>query len=155
MLLPAQIDAAQGCGKVATHSRCGARPMLPWPPPPVTQATCPNPAPAPRLTALRAIFDWVYLTRPAEVWALPLRRQSEEVLRAALYAARCYRLPCKGLDFMACDPELHHAEFMTIAAMANVDVEDFVAEVHGLHPDDPFPASAFDPDARHGRSPPH
>ena len=53
---------------------------------------------------------------------------------------------------MVCDPALHHAELMTIAAMANVDVEDFVAHVHCLDPGDPFPASAFDPDGRQGRS---
>lgn len=128
-------------------------PMLKWPPPPPTQSTCPDPEPRPRLTALRAVFNWAYLTRPAWVWHLPLRQQSDEILRAVIQVCRSYQMPCRGLDYMALDPKLHHAELMVIAALGDVDEEDFIASVNAADPDDLFPVSFLDPDARQGRPP--
>ena len=124
-----------------------------WPPPPPTQSTRPDPEPRPRLTALRAVFNWAYVTRPAWVWDLPPRQQSDEILRAVCRVCRSYQMPCRGLDWMALDPKLHHAELMTIAALGAVDEEDLIATINADTPDHPFPAGDFDPDGRTGRPP--
>jgi hypothetical protein len=129
--------------------------MLPRPPPkPI--ATCPVPQPRPRLTALRAVFNWVYMTRPAWVWQLPPRQQSDEILRAVLAACRCYRMPCRGLDYTALDPERHHPELLTLAALGAVDPEDFLQDLHAqADPDDDFLAAGLDPEQRRRRTPSH
>jgi hypothetical protein len=40
---------------------------------------------------------------------------------------------------------------MVIGALANVNEDAFLAENHRPYPNDPFLASALDPDARQGR----
>jgi hypothetical protein len=127
--------------------------MLPWPPPePI--ATCPDPQPQPRFTTLRAVFQWAYLTLPAWVWQLPPPQQSDEILRAVMRVCRSYRMPCRGLDYMARDPATHYGELTVIAALGAVDPECFLQALHAEHPDDDFLADALDPEQRRGR-PPH
>jgi hypothetical protein len=128
--------------------------MLEWPPHDVPPPTVPNPAPAPRFMALRAIFQWAYLTQPAWVWHLPLPQQSDMIMRAVITVARSYAAPCKGLDYMSTDPETHLGEYMVICALANLgdDVETFLQKLHGQNPDDDFPAALLDPDGRRGRT---
>lgn len=128
------------------------RPLLSWPPPQPT-STRPDPEPRRRLTALRAAFHWAYATRPGWTWNLPLPQQSDELLRAVMAVCRSYQMPCRGLDYMSCDPELHYAELMTIAALGSVDPEDFLNSLRMQHPDDDFLAAGLDPDQRRGRQP--
>jgi hypothetical protein len=85
------------------------------------------------------------------VWHLPLRQQSDAILRAVMRVCRSYDMPCPGLDYMACDPGTHYPELMAIAALGAVDEEEFLAALNTEHFDDPFPAARADPDARQGR----
>jgi hypothetical protein len=126
--------------------------MLDYPPSKLV-ATCAGPAPTPRLTALRQLFDWVYLTLPAEVWSLPPQQQSAEVLRRAFSGARSFTMPCRGLDYIARDPALHLQEYLTLALMANSNADGLLAMIAQLHPNDSYPAAWFDPAGRRGRWP--
>ena len=123
--------------------------MLDWPPripgpPPV------GPPPEPRFQVLRAIFHHAYLSLPPETWYLPLRQQSEAVLRRVIEIARSYTSPCKELDRLAQDP----GEYAVLATMANLgaDTGSFLRKLHAIHADDDFPAAIVDPDGRRGRS---
>jgi len=127
--------------------------MLPWMPRAVPPSTVPNPKPQPRFFALRNIFRWAYATQPSWVWDLPLPQQSDAILRAVMRVCRSYRAPCKGLDYMSTDPETHLGEYLCICALANVDEDDFLTDLHHDHPDDPFLAKHLDPDERMGRPP--
>jgi ParB-like nuclease domain len=70
------------------------------------------------------------MTRPVWVWHLPLRQQSDEILRAVMAACRCYLMPCRGLDYMALDPATHGQSQTPILVRA--DGARFVL-VEGLH----------------------
>jgi hypothetical protein len=85
------------------------------------------------------------------VWHLPLREQSDEILRAVMQVCRSYQMPSPGLDYMALDPKRHYPELMAIAAFSDVDQEDFIASINAVDPDEQFPAAAFDPDEYRGR----
>jgi hypothetical protein len=122
-----------------------ARPR--WPPPLSLIPSRLDPEPQPPGTALRIVFGWAYLTMPAWVWGLPIRQQSDAVFRAICQACRCYTPGCQGFDYMALDPVLHGHEYCTITALADVDVEDFIASMHD-DPDDDYPVAKFDPDRR-------
>jgi hypothetical protein len=132
----------------------GKSPRLPSWAPPLTPLP-PNRAPEllPPLTALRYVFSWAYLTLPASVWALPPRQQSDAVIRAVCAACRCYTPGCRGFDYMAADPDKHLAEYLTIRALASVDVDDFLRDLNADCASGPFPASAYDPDGREGQWP--
>jgi hypothetical protein len=54
---------------------------------------------------------------------------------------------------MSTDPETHLGEYLCICALANVDEDDFLTDLHHDHPDDPFLAKHLDPDERMGRPP--
>jgi hypothetical protein len=123
----------------------------PWAPPLPAQPTRPNPEPLPKLSLLGLAFDWAYQTMPAHVWALPPRDQSDAVLRKVAEACRVFLRPCKGLDHMVNDPDTHLAEYLTLMALATVDIEDWLCDLHHDHPDDPFPATYYDPRERIGR----
>jgi hypothetical protein len=127
--------------------------MLPWMPRRVPPSTVPNPQPQPRFHALRTIFRWAYWTQPAWVWDLPLPQQSDALLRSVMQVCRSYQSPCRGLDYMSTDPEVHLGEYLVICALANVDPDEFLADLHMDHPDDPFLAAGLDPDGRQGRAP--
>ena len=131
--------------KLTAAAQPDARPR--WPPPLSLIPSRPDPEPQPRGTALRIVFGWAYLTMPAWVWNLPLRQQSDEVTRAVCKACRCYTPGCQGFDYMTLDPVLHGHEYLTITALAEVDVEDFIADMHD-DPDDDYPVAKFDPDRR-------
>jgi hypothetical protein len=121
--------------------------------PTLPPSTVPNPQPQPRYSALRTIFRWAYWTQPSWVWELPLPQQSDAILRSVMRVCRSYQAPCRGLDYMSTDPELHLGEYMVICALANTDEDEFLAEMNRDFPDDPFIAAAYDPDARQGRPP--
>jgi hypothetical protein len=155
---PAVIDACN----VATAGRRMRAPRYPTSPSHARMAasrrpTAPDPKPAPRFTALRSLFQWAYLTQPPWVWHLPLPQQSDMIMRAVIRVARSYGPPCKGLDYMSTDPEVHLGEYMAICALANLgdDTESFLQKLHSQNPDDDFPAALLDPDGRRGRPPPH
>ena len=63
--------------------------MLAWPPRPPGPPPS-GPPPEPRFQVLRAIFHHAYLSLPPETWYLPLRQQSEVVLRRVIEVARSY-----------------------------------------------------------------
>lgn len=126
-----------------------------WPPPPLPPPSRSQPAPEPPLTVLRAAFHFAYMTLPAHVWSLPLRQQSDEVLRAVIRACRCITPNSHGLEYMRLDPEKHRGEYYTIMALASVDADDWLDDLHRLYPDDPYPAQALDPDGRWGKEAGH
>lgn len=128
-------------------------PRMPsWAPPLTPLSTNRVPDVLPPLTALRYAFSWAYLTLPPEVWALPPRQQSDAVVRAVCAACRSYTPGCRGLDYMAADPDKHLGEYLVIRALATVDVEDFLCDLNA-ECDEPFPARAYDPDEREGKWP--
>jgi hypothetical protein len=108
----------------------------------------PEAVPCPPLHALRTAFDWAYLSLPAYVWSLPLRQQSDEVLRAVAMAIRSLSPGCHTFRRMARDPDQHLGEYLCLRALMSVDIEDYLADLHREHPDDPFPAQYLDPDGR-------
>jgi hypothetical protein len=90
----------------------------------------------------------LYSTLPAYVWALPPRQLSDEVARAIVKAARCYTPGCRGLDYMAANPEAHLGEYMTIKALAAIDPDELIAALHEACPEDDYPISYLDPKER-------
>ena len=131
--------------KPAAAAQPDARPR--WPPPLSLIPSRPDPEPQPPGTALRIVFSWAYLTMPAWVWNLPIRQQSDAVTRAVCQACRCYTPGCQGFDYMTLDPVLLGPEYCTITALAMVDADDLIADMH-TDPDDDFPVAKFDPDRR-------
>jgi hypothetical protein len=117
-----------------------------WPPP----TSCADPEPQPRFTALRRLFDFLYLTMPPETWDLPSRQQSDAVLRRAAAVCRNLLVPSPGLDYLALDP-VHEGEYWVLVALARVDIEELIAGIARDDPADFFPAAAYDPDDRCGR----
>jgi hypothetical protein len=126
------------------------RPRLPrWVPPlrPPSRLG-PDLDPDPPLTALKNIFHWSYATLPAYAWFLSPRRLNEAVTRAVVTAARCYTPGCRGLDYMAADPDAHLGEYMTVCALASIDADELIAALYAADPTDEYPIAAFDPEAR-------
>jgi hypothetical protein len=126
-----------------------SRPRLPsWALP--LRPSRPNPPPWPPLTLLTTIFDWAYLTVPAAVHGLPPRQQSDALLRRVAVGCQSLLLSAKTFDHMVLDPDCFLGEYLTLMALADVDIEDMISDWHRRYPDDPFPASGFDPKARTG-----
>lgn len=131
-----------------------------WPPQLSLVPSSPNPRSQPSGTALRNAFTWAYQTLDAKVWDLPLRGQSDAVIRAVAKACLSFRPGCAGFDYMTIDPQAHGREYSTIAALANLaagderELADFLAESHAIVLNDgydDYPAGRLDPD---GRRPP-
>jgi hypothetical protein len=131
-----------------------------WPPQLSLVPSSPNPRSQPSGTALRNAFTWAYQTLDAWVWDLPLRGQSDAVLRAVAKACLSFRPGCAGFDYMTINPEAHGREYSTIAALANLaagdegELADFLAKTHAIvlgDGYDDYPAARLDPN---GRRPP-
>lgn len=130
--------------------------MIPWPPPPPAFDPDPMaPPPPPPLTLLKMAYDWAYQTLPVEVWDLPLRQQSDEVLKAVCAVCRCLQLGCRGLThsgYMGRYAGQYLGEYYTLVALGSVDVDDLLRDIHADVSLDPFPAAAYDPLNRKGRT---
>ena len=121
-------------------------PRMPsWAPPLPAEPSRPNPPSRPPLSVLRTVFDWVYLTLPAAVWDLPLQGQSDAILRAAATACRSLTPGSRGFDHMVAEPEAFLGEYLTLRALACVDIEDWLCDLHYQYPDEPFVACYYDP----------
>jgi hypothetical protein len=128
-------------------------PRLPsWAPPLPPQPSRPNPPPWPPLTLLTTIFDWAYLTLPATVHGLPPRLQSDALLRRVAIGCRSLLLSARSFDHdhMVRDPDRFLGEYLTLMALADVDIDDLISDWHRCDPDDPFPARCLDPRERTG-----
>ena len=61
----------------------------------------------------------------------------KEVLRRAFAVSKSFRMPSKGLDYIAADPVAHGREYATPAVTASVeDVEAVIAAVSSCYADD-------------------
>lgn len=128
---------------------------IPWPPPPLPPPPIALEPLPPPLTMLRMAFDWAYATLPPEVWELPLRQQSDAVLRAVCAVCRCLQPGCRGRRHMrTTGPQagVYLGEYWTLVALGNVDVDDLLRDIDADAEPDPFPASAYDPLDRKGRT---
>jgi hypothetical protein len=88
---------------------------------------------SPRFAALQSLFDSAYLT-------LPVGASSDDVLRAVMRVARCYETSYRGGD---------EGEWWVITALACVDPDDFLADLHRDHPGE-YHARMYDPLGRQG-----
>ena len=71
--------------------------------------------------------------KPDQQWVLT--GHYKEVLRRAFGVSKSFRMPSKGLDYIAADPVAHGREYATPAATASVeDVDAVIAAVPSATP---------------------
>ena len=71
--------------------------------------------------------------KPDQQWVLT--GHYKEVLRRAFAVSKSFRMPSKGLDYIAADPVAHGREYATPAATASVeDVDAVIAAVPSATP---------------------